>query len=210
MLNTTTYICYKITNISNGKIYIGQTIQSLEARWKQHLGYASWKLSTTSNIHVLHEAIKQEGVDNFSIEQIGSASSSEEINKMEKFFINLYNCHHSNGYGYNMTSGGGGTVGYKFTDADRLKMSLAHKGRSRGPMSEETKQKISEIKKHKGHGPSELCRRRRSELGKGKKHSPEARAKIVEAHQNRSPESRAKQAASLKKRWEERRANNGH
>ena len=30
------YIVYKITNVLNGKIYIGITTRTLEERWQQH------------------------------------------------------------------------------------------------------------------------------------------------------------------------------
>ena len=33
------YIVYKITNNINGKVYIGQTTETIEKRWKRHCGY---------------------------------------------------------------------------------------------------------------------------------------------------------------------------
>ena len=51
---------YKITNLDNGKIYIGQTIRDLKARFKQH--------RCRKDCTYLHNAILKHGSDNFKIE----------------------------------------------------------------------------------------------------------------------------------------------
>lgn len=58
---------YKITNLINGKIYIGQTTCSIEDRWKEHLHSA--KKSVSEN-RPLYRAINKYGKENFSIEKI--------------------------------------------------------------------------------------------------------------------------------------------
>ncbi len=59
-------IIYKITNLVNNKIYIGQTIKTAEERLKQHI-YAATKHIT--NTHLSY-AIRKYGQDNFKIEII--------------------------------------------------------------------------------------------------------------------------------------------
>ncbi len=199
-----TYICYKITNTINGKLYIGQTRQSLESRWKQHIGYATWNLSTEQNINILHKALKKYGIDAFTIEIIGTTTSPEEINLMEQQYIDYYQSHFGTNKGYNMTLGGEGTIGYIFTEADRLKMSLAQLGKIHGPHTKETKQKMSDTKKAKGHSPSVLCRQRKSETSLGIPRDQETKDKIRNTLKGRKrpPEviERMKEAKRLKKR----------
>ena len=92
-------IIYKISNKANGKVYIGQTVQSLEARWKLHL-------SVRSGCRYLSRAIKKYGVCAFSIEQIDAAEKIEELNAKEIFWIARYDCTNPK-KGYNLMSGGG-------------------------------------------------------------------------------------------------------
>lgn len=104
---------YKITNIINGKIYIGKTTKTIEERFKEHVKTA--KLGKGYN---LHKAIRKHGQENFKIEVIFVNSSNEILNKMEMFFIKKFQSHNPL-KGYNMTLGGEG-----------------------GNMTEETKQKL--------------------------------------------------------------------
>ena len=54
-------IIYKITNKTTGKIYIGQTINSLEQRWNRHCNDA---LNNILNTHFAR-AIRLYGKDDF-------------------------------------------------------------------------------------------------------------------------------------------------
>jgi predicted GIY-YIG superfamily endonuclease len=132
-------IIYKITNLINNKVYIGQTIQTLEKRWSHHN-----KLD--SNCYVLNRALKKYGKANFKIEKIAEASSREKLNKLEALYIKNYNCLSPNGY--NLTTGGDSCV---VSEQTRKKMSIAAKG-IKNPFygkkhSEEIKQKIKESRK---------------------------------------------------------------
>lgn len=147
-------IIYKITNKINGKAYIGQTVQNLGNRWKQHM-------KLVSNCKALNAAIKMYGIANFKIEEIDFASSIEELNAMEQKFINKFNTLAPNGY--NLTSGGERPTfsqesrqkmsrpgdkhplwGKKHSEQSKILMSESHKGKKH---SEETKKKMSEAKK---------------------------------------------------------------
>jgi hypothetical protein len=52
----------------------------------------------------------------------------------------------------NISNGGEGATGYRFSDAQKLKMSLNRKGISKGPMLEETKRKLSEGRRGRKFG----------------------------------------------------------
>lgn len=90
-------LIYKITNILNGKCYVGQTISKLEQRWYKHCHKSSGCLA-------LHNAIKLYGKENFTIEQIDTATNQDELNVKEKYWIEYFNCISPNGY--NLKSGG--------------------------------------------------------------------------------------------------------
>lgn len=55
---------------------------------------------------ILHKAIRKYGWDSFVWEVVCECSSREELDQAEIEHINLYDCHQSNGKGYNMTKGG--------------------------------------------------------------------------------------------------------
>lgn len=95
------FYIYKITNLKNNKMYIGKTINSIEDRFKRHLNDA---LSNRLDTH-LARAIRKDGKENFSIEKIDSASTLEELNQKEVYWINYYKTCEN---GYNETFGGDG------------------------------------------------------------------------------------------------------
>lgn len=89
-------IIYKITNKKNGKVYIGQTINSLEERWKRHQNDA---LNNILDTHFAR-AIRYYGPDSFTAEIIDSAENQDELTKKESEWIKKYN---STQDGYNET-----------------------------------------------------------------------------------------------------------
>lgn len=110
-------IIYKITNKINNKVYIGQTIRTLEDRWKRHQNDA---LNNILDTHFAR-AIRYYKPENFIIEIIDTANNQEELTKKEYYWINYYD---SVNNGYNETNAkykcGGNT--YKSKTPEELKI----------------------------------------------------------------------------------------
>lgn len=87
---------YKITNIQNNKCYIGQTIRPIQDRFHRHINDA---LNNVLDTHFAR-AIRKYGKESFIIEEIDKASSQEELNQKEQYWIRYYN---STVTGYNET-----------------------------------------------------------------------------------------------------------
>lgn len=96
---------YKITNLVNGKVYIGQSIH-ISTRLYQHK-----KIRGISHGSLIDKAIQKYGVENFSFE-ILELCLKNELDEKEKKFIQEYNSITPNGY--NIKEGGqGGAIPYK-------------------------------------------------------------------------------------------------
>lgn len=96
---------YKITNLLNGKSYIGQTSQPVEVRWSEH------KRGKTSINSPLKRAIEKYGWDNFNKEVIDTATTLEEALEKEKYWIEYYKTCvlvYGKEAGYNLSRGGEG------------------------------------------------------------------------------------------------------
>lgn len=90
---------YKITNIKDGKIYIGQSTD-IKTRWSNHIK-AALKIDSIAHSRV-HDAMGDEGIWNFTFELLEQCPK-EKLNEREKYYIEFYQ---SNTYGYNKTVGG--------------------------------------------------------------------------------------------------------
>ena len=86
-------VIYKITNLLNEKIYIGQTRQPIEQRFLQHFKADS----------PLGQDMREYGIENFTIEIIERCKNQEQLNEREIFWINALNSKQPNGY--NVTRG---------------------------------------------------------------------------------------------------------
>lgn len=195
---------YKITNLVNGKIYIGQHSKNDNSLNKLDESY--W----ASGIKI-NNAFKKYGYNNFSREILCWCESYEELNNKEIFYIKEFNST-NNDIGYNIAEGGnnGGNLikGYseeelilhykKISDGNirawknenirntyiqsfskrgqswKNKISKALTGRKGTPLSEETKQKLREINLGNKHGLGNKSRT-------GYKNSEEMNNKISES-----------------------------
>ena len=117
---------YKITNISNGKIYVGQAVSHIlnhkryrpyghEGRFRCHISEA---FSTKKNqSHYLNNAIRKYGVTDFVVELI-ECCEVEKADEREIHYIKELNSLFPNGY--NLKNGGS-----VFTHSDESKKRLS-------------------------------------------------------------------------------------
>lgn len=99
---------YLITNHINGKKYVGQTVNPIHHRWKEHIE-DSYNGNKSNSL--LHRAIIRDGESNFGIEMIEECSN-ELLNDREKKYIQVYDTFYTHERGYNMTWGGEGVTKY--------------------------------------------------------------------------------------------------
>src|SRR5271163_1706593 len=92
-------IIYKATCLPTGKIYIGQTVQTLQKRWQGHLYNAKY----SGNSSYWLNTIRKYGSDAFTVEQIDCAHNQQKLNKLEQFYIKHFDSFKT---GYNGTTGG--------------------------------------------------------------------------------------------------------
>ena len=139
------YCVYIHTNKINGKMYIGQTCQDPEDRWKNGNGY--------KKCTYFYRAIQKYGWDNFEHEIIASHLTLDEANNFEELLIGVLNTMNPNN-GYNLKSGGKSNLlseltkrkigkankGHKMSEEQKNKLIESHKGK---PLTDETKRKIA-------------------------------------------------------------------
>jgi group I intron endonuclease len=166
MLNT----IYALICKTNGKIYIGQTWQTLERRWGNGGGY--WSCT------YLHNAITKYGKENFYYETLTFCGTQETADHLEEYFMQKYNSRNPN-IGYNIRFGGSRG---KLSEESKRKIGIAS---AKKIVSEETRMKISEAGKGRKHTEetkqkmSETSRERKVNVGK--KHTEETKAILSEA-----------------------------
>ena len=142
---------YEITNIVNGKCYIGQTWnKDLQKYFRNSHRFVKGRTK-------LYNAILKYGSDNFKIESILVVDTQLEADKQEVFFISQYNSVQN---GYNLRSGGSHG---RHSEESKRKISEAGKGRKH---SEESKKKISAS--HIGKKLSTSTKRKMSKAKLGK------------------------------------------
>lgn len=194
-----TGIIYKYTSPS-GKSYVGQTVRPKErmAKHRRMEGDCAF-----------HRAIKKYGFDNFKYEVLVTVDLDDEqelkqkLDFFEKFYIRKFHTFGENGY--NLTAGGGGTLGVKLSEEAKQNISEVHKGKA---LSEEHKKHLSEAHKGIKLPPcSEETRRKLSEAGKGRIVSEETKAKLSESHKGHfhSEETKRKMSEARKNPSEETR-----
>ena len=164
----THYLIYKITNLVNGKMYIGQhKTDNLEDNY--------W-----GSGFCIRNAIKKHGIENFVFEVLIDLNNEEEMNLLEALVVNEEFIKRTDVY--NLKTGGSRG---KYSFESRMKNSMSHKGQkawNKGKTnvySAETKKKISKSRIGK------CCGDENPRAMLGKHHSQEAREKIGRASRGR-------------------------
>ncbi len=166
---------YKITHLASGRLYFGITVQRrVRDRWRQHISDAR----TQRTVGALHRAIAKYGEDAFHFEVVAVVSGRDEGARVERRLIEAYGSMVP--AGFNLTSGGEMTLGFKFSD--------------------ETKQRMSEIGKRRCAGRSPFPPKSREERSAIVKEYYRLNPKKPE-----SVETRARKAAAAEAYWERRR-----
>ena len=135
---------YKIENLINGKVYIGQSTD-IKGRWANHkrVIFENNKESEIKKRYPLYLAFKKYGIENFSFEILEECENSL-LDEREIFYIHKYNSFidFPNSNGYNLTLGGEGN---QKTTEEQIKqiISLWNSGKSTGEIV-----KIIGIEKH--------------------------------------------------------------
>lgn len=130
---------YRIKNLINGKLYIGQTLDRFIERYWNHL----WKLNNHShdNRH-LQSAWDKYGEDSFEFSTIHILKENENIDDLERYYIQQYDFNSL----YNIQHGGQDHVmlGTHMSDETKNKIGEANRKNMLGKKhSEETKEKMS-------------------------------------------------------------------
>lgn len=191
-------LVYLITNLLNGKRYVGQHVgRDLEKYWRRNVWLAK---AGYQGKRALYRAIRKYGTDNFKIETLVIVGTKADMDRYEIGLIERWDTT-SPVKGYNITAGGRGSLGVKMSDETRAKMSKSREGKA---MSDENRSLLKERNKgnkyalgrkmtqdnfdklmsvHLGAKRSDEARRKMSEAQTGKKHSEETKQRMREARQ---------------------------
>lgn len=181
-------VIYKITNLINGKQYIGQTSKLyVNTRWCEHKNNAR-----NGKKSYLYNAIRKYGEDNFEFKVLLSKIPIEKLDFYEQLWIKKLNTRSPNGY--NLTDGGGGTRGFIPWDKG-IKRSKEDIEKMKARFTPEVREKISK----RVSGNNNPMYGRRGELSPayglqrfgednpfyGKTHSEETKQKLSNAQQDK-------------------------
>lgn len=160
-------LIYKVTNLINNKIYIGQTTRSFNRRKIEHINQALHpETYKRKPCRYFHAALVKYGLENFKWEILFECKTKEELNNKEIYLIKEFNSYGKNGY--NLSIGGDSNAGYKHSIETRERMKK-HKH------TKESKEKLS--KSHSGKKLSQITKDKLRIINTGIKKSQEQREK---------------------------------
>lgn len=161
---------YKITNISNGKIYIGSAVNIYD-RWYKH------KSDLIKNRHrnsYLQSSWNKYGEASFLFEVVEVVNDKQDLISREQFWIDALDvCNRK--IGYNLAPKAGSMLGFRHSKESLEKIS---KNRTGIGHSEETKKKMSITRT--GMKRTEEQKKKMSILKTGFRHTEETKRKISE------------------------------
>jgi group I intron endonuclease len=146
-------IIYKLTNLQNGKVYIGQTTRSLRQRLLDHSYQAKRSFS------YLARAIHKYGMSAFKAEVLDTAPDLTTLNQKEEQWIAHYGSMVKT-IGYNMVPGG---LNHKHLEETKRLISVKNKSKIH---TKEHNLKVSRARKGYHPTPEALKNQSLSHLGK--------------------------------------------
>ena len=117
-------VIYKVTNQKNGKVYIGQTINSLEYRFKQHYREARSEKKLGKSSSRFHNALLKYSIEDFK-EEVLEEVEKEKLNEREIYWISFFKSNDRK-FGYNIGAGGGNA-----SRSEEVKRKIGNKTRLR-------------------------------------------------------------------------------
>ena len=162
---------YKITNIINGKIYIGSSINIAK---RKCMHFSDLRRGVHCN-DFLQKSFNKHGEDAFSFDII-EICFPEDCIKKEQYYLDLYTPINAD-FGYNICKVAGSVLGIKRSD--------------------ETKKRVSEVKKSQNVKISEEIKLHLSKINTGKKLSQETKDKIGKSSKGRRMSEEAKLKISV-------------
>ena len=102
---------YIIKNFVNGKYYVGQTIQSSQERFSQHIREAYAKNRKEYN-YCISRGIRKYGKEAFDFAVLAEQVPIDDLDIVEDHYIDMYNTTNPE-FGYNMSPGHRDTANFK-------------------------------------------------------------------------------------------------
>jgi len=205
-------VIYKITNLANQKVYVGQTSTSVIQRWKEHKSDSR----SPKRRFFFHQALLKYGQQFFILEVVDEATSKQDLDAKEVEWIERLDSTNPE-KGYNCTTGGGACIhgpssrarqGKGPTPEARIKIAAKQRGRKLSP---ERREKLIAGRRGKKDRPEVVAERaartkawwtpeRRAAFGQKQRDEAAAglRGKFTRANPNI--------VAGAKRAWETRRA----
>ena len=106
---------YCITNLINGKQYVGKTTSTIEERFKEHCRDSR---KERCNKRPLYDAMNKYGIENFKVEELEQVDDPKLLSDREVYWIKELNTWGHNGY--NASKGGDGKVLYDYKEIIEL------------------------------------------------------------------------------------------
>ncbi len=169
---------YTITNLTNGKVYVGSAAVDFDQRFGEHL--RGLRAGTHANAHLQAAWVKY-GEQSFAFEVLVHCPPRACIVK-EQLYLDLFDASNPDS-GYNLRPTADSMLGYRASTETKARMS---KRRAGSKLSAEHSKRISEGLQ--GHKLSEAARRKIGEANKRRVITPEARANMAAGQRNRKVE----------------------
>jgi group I intron endonuclease len=213
---------YTITNTLTGRIYVGQTARTFRIRWENHLSALNLGKHTAVR---LRRSWARDGADAFvfAVQEIvpcppgmSAIDYRQLLCDREQHWIDTLGAYGPKGF--NVAPVAGSSLGHKHSAETRANMSLGQ--RKRGPVTAETRAKLSAVRKGKPKSPEHTAKISAAQKGKPRMYvtalnkarvwTPEARSRVGDmfapwAGNRKGAKSSDGTRAKLRAAWQRRR-----